>query len=704
MANIMFKRGQQANLPSTAQDGVFYLTTDTNRLYVGQGTEMTLLNQQVHIVNSVNNIPKYPEVNDFYYCTSENILAFYNGAEWRQINPDTDTNDTIKVSSVTVGDSVVADNESITYNIAVNQQKLNKSGVVTETLSAVNFALTLTKDDLEAIIHDPANVGLSVSGGTNTATIGTQGTGSNTAQTATIKGGTNVTVSADGSNITVSAADSKYALSNSGTTVTMKETGSGVAAGSVAFKANTDLTVTSKDGEITYSHAAISTEEDTATSATSLTHGDTVDVVTNINTANGHVTKVTTKKYQLPADTYIKQINGTGGDDWIVEIEETDGRKFAINFSTDAAALETELREEISKQLAAANTALTYKGTISSYSALALKENVEIGDVYLLSANDGTYKTGDLFIATVSEGGSHTNGVIAADSVEWQYVPSGDELNTDTLFSGNVTITEGGENAGKVEYALSAHRGADDDGIPPSMPSGHEDLTIKAGKDIAISGTGTEATIAHKTYDAVTPSNSDASSATSFTAVTGVTLENGHVTGVSTQNFTPATYTLSGVNNQIQLKNNSGVVVKAINVEGDEWVNASVASDKLTLTHAAPQTTGGTTKSVTNTSPLTPGGKLNILTGVTYDANGHISDVTTGELTLPTDNNTTYSMFVGNSASASASVSTATANPYVVLRDNSGRNNTIQLNGDSGSLSVSGNSGAVTISMVWGTF
>ena len=37
MANIMFKRGLQANLPQTAVDGSFYLTEDTQRLYVGIG-------------------------------------------------------------------------------------------------------------------------------------------------------------------------------------------------------------------------------------------------------------------------------------------------------------------------------------------------------------------------------------------------------------------------------------------------------------------------------------------------------------------------------------------------------------------------------------------------------------------------------------------------------------------------------------------
>ena len=37
MANVIFKRGLQSNLPAagSVEDGVFYLTTDTNRLYVG---------------------------------------------------------------------------------------------------------------------------------------------------------------------------------------------------------------------------------------------------------------------------------------------------------------------------------------------------------------------------------------------------------------------------------------------------------------------------------------------------------------------------------------------------------------------------------------------------------------------------------------------------------------------------------------------
>jgi hypothetical protein len=58
MANVLFKRGPQANLPSGSnqfiQDGAFYLTTDTNRLYYGENStgatgsgSLKLLNQTV---------------------------------------------------------------------------------------------------------------------------------------------------------------------------------------------------------------------------------------------------------------------------------------------------------------------------------------------------------------------------------------------------------------------------------------------------------------------------------------------------------------------------------------------------------------------------------------------------------------------------------------------------------------------------------
>ena len=51
--NVLFKRGLQSALPSTVIDGAFYLTTDTHRLYVGQGTTPVLLNQTVQFVTNI---------------------------------------------------------------------------------------------------------------------------------------------------------------------------------------------------------------------------------------------------------------------------------------------------------------------------------------------------------------------------------------------------------------------------------------------------------------------------------------------------------------------------------------------------------------------------------------------------------------------------------------------------------------------------
>jgi hypothetical protein len=103
---------------------------------------------------------------------------------------------------------------------------------------------------------------------------------------------------------------------------------------------------------------------------------------------------------------------------------------------------------------------------------------------------------------------------------------------------------------------------------------------------------------------------------------------------------------------------------------------------------------------------LTSGGSLNILTGVTYDEKGHVSNVTTGSVTLPVDTNTTYDMYLGSSSTSASAVTSATANPYLILKDKDGLKDSVQIAGDSGSLSVksSANGNGLNISLEWGTF
>lgn len=111
--NLMFKRGLAANLPAidAAKDGVFYLTTDTEKLYVGIGTNRVELNKTIRTVPNIHLLPTTKvEVGDIYYVMPGggsgnatengkfgNILAICTGfdasdnPEWTQINPDTNS-------------------------------------------------------------------------------------------------------------------------------------------------------------------------------------------------------------------------------------------------------------------------------------------------------------------------------------------------------------------------------------------------------------------------------------------------------------------------------------------------------------------------------------------------------------------------------------------------------------------------------------
>ena len=144
MANVMFKRGTQAQLNTLKQggsfvDGSFYLTTDTDRLYVAQSSsELVELNKSITTVTTIADLPdRDVEVGQFYYVTGPdtsgdidsthggNILAVVTGFEtgtnkpiWVQVNPDTNTdhNDNDYVSNFVIE----KDNHRYTKDIMMN--------------------------------------------------------------------------------------------------------------------------------------------------------------------------------------------------------------------------------------------------------------------------------------------------------------------------------------------------------------------------------------------------------------------------------------------------------------------------------------------------------------------------------------------------------------------------------------------------------
>ena len=136
MANdkVMFKRGSQANLAAyingttPAAEGTFYLTSDTNRLYVGKNGKAVPVNQGVITVESISKLPTGAniEAGCFYYATLENVLCVYSGQThgWVQINPDTNTKVTNRVASGKTETDFVVVTDDGCKNLTLSPKKL----------------------------------------------------------------------------------------------------------------------------------------------------------------------------------------------------------------------------------------------------------------------------------------------------------------------------------------------------------------------------------------------------------------------------------------------------------------------------------------------------------------------------------------------------------------------------------------------------
>jgi hypothetical protein len=371
-----------------------------------------------------------------------------------------------------------------------------------------------------------------------------------------------------------------------------------------------------------------------------------------------------------------------------------------------------DLLAEISRSLAAANTALTYKDTISHPDALDDLENVEVGDVYLLDTNvtigEESYRTGDLFIATSISGDAA--GVIPEGDLNWTYVPSGDELIIDTKFAGVATVEDGNSDAnneeefGSISFHIEAQKDIEDN---INTPENNETIQLIAGDGLEIidqtedGSLDKKAVIRHQDIktDGTTVNDTDAKT---ITAISDISVDNGHITNIETTTYNVVSYELKGEDNAITLvdsiDNESSVAV-----EGDNWITAEVADNILSIAHAGP---GEAAESVVvENDTLTAAGDLNIITGISYDEKGHIIQVDTETLTLPEDQDTTYELYVTDNADGPAySEGDSSADPYIILENSHQDKNVIQFASANENLVVTGAAGQITFNMVWGTF
>lgn len=91
MANIAFKKGLLANLPSTHAEGTFYVTTDERAIYldINDSTRIRLGDFQEFATLEALRANPNPSTTALYYISGLNILAKWDGTEYVQINKDT---------------------------------------------------------------------------------------------------------------------------------------------------------------------------------------------------------------------------------------------------------------------------------------------------------------------------------------------------------------------------------------------------------------------------------------------------------------------------------------------------------------------------------------------------------------------------------------------------------------------------------------
>ena len=516
MANVVFKRGLQSAIDAasfTAEDGVFYLTTDTNRLYIGQGNDKKLLNQTVQIIPNITQLENIStswttqqakdHIFDFYYITGtgpndpyQNILVVWDGTTWKQINPDTNT---------------TIDPNGVGFNITAN----NNIGTATLTITDSNHDDYTGSFDVEGTgsVSVTANNGRLVIDGKQYSLLGKTD--------ANLVNSTEIYLTTDGT----TANASKLTLSaTAGGALRFQSSASGV-----FFDVN----------NTTNSSASLSVTAPGALHL-SITDSDNNSVGTTLSNLG-----------------IIVGENSTG----FVPIDSTAGKTQATLYT----------KAEIDNLINGLN-GMTYRGTLRSDGngtiTVLPSSGVHSGDVYVI-AEDGLTAASNAFsgvtwntnsplagaVATVTgdmviaAGIENAQGVIPDGNVQWTYVPAGNDSLANVTYSTSATT---------ATHTIAMVNGNNNTTFQHSLTAGTDvELSSTAVNNYTLETTINHATITTTTANAAVPSENSPT----FTAVKSITVNNGHVTNIETDVFTPVTYELSGgtvVNGTRRGNNNAG--------------------------------------------------------------------------------------------------------------------------------------------------
>lgn len=496
MANVMFKRGTQTgfNNLTTYQDGCFYLTTDSHRLYVGTGNNKADLVSQSVITypnwaaiealsnkSSSSYAPGLCSEGQFYYAKAENILCTYSEGKWVQINPDhNDDHDTyVKSVSVAKNTTETEKGKQLVYDVKITQAQKDLKGNNEGAPSEVSGKITISAADLGQIITH-TDVGIEAEKSDSKVYLKNSGVGANAAAKVELAGGGSVSVSTDGSNkITISGADTTYSLNTTTNTTGAKaalQNQNGLTEGSFAVEVDGNvLTVESntagKNGSIKLAHATTLTSKVsyTPTDATADESGNvTLSMPTVSVNEYGHVTAVGTKNVTLPKDkdTKVSAVTADNSGKITVTMKDehttietpvvsnavlfhtitVDGAEKTVYNQGDLGAFySSDKVDMLITDAKSEMNAMTYCGTVTK-SAFGQITGPQKGDTYK-AAESFTIGSGSSAIQVdigdlIIYNGADVAAGTAGDITKWEVIPSGDDIDTTYDISLNGTTIQ----------------------------------------------------------------------------------------------------------------------------------------------------------------------------------------------------------------------------------------------------------------------
>lgn len=544
-AGLGFKTGPQSAVNSimangNATHGSFYLTNDTHRLYIGNSDgSLSAVNEGVNVIPNVSYLPGGTNgtpstmtdsdwdamAGQFYYLTDSNILCVCSKRQWVQINPDT----YLKATSgaVTVTQSQPDSNGHRTYTVTTTVQDDSLNPAYQPHTASGNFKIKTGNNitiDYDSTLNQ---LTLNGSDGAVYSFTGATNSGVNDAVDLIL---TNVNDSSDVQIVTFKKGNGGvYPTWNSNDRAIVLN-GGGLAGGSfLVSETNGAVTLTVRDGNLNPLSTTITPEIKIGGTAATETA-----VTPTYNSTTGRLT--------WDLDVYTK--------------DEVDSVLSGRLQSFEAMYFAGTIGGTTTPTSISGLTSLNNIRSGATFKFIEEISGTDAGTGFLSADNIEGWKSsgaaiGDMLIITFTpntDTGLLDWTQIPADA-KATFIPSGDDTDTyyQPIFGGT------GNETNTLKFKRSGNLAP----IHKAIFNGGTNITVSESTEVGSGqqgGYNKTLTIAH---DTITTTNSTGTAVTqastnynpSFTAITGLTLNNGHITDYETSTLQLWTNSLSQVTN-----------------------------------------------------------------------------------------------------------------------------------------------------------